>query len=95
LWHARGRSEEALGLVSSIYDQFGEGHGTAELQDARTLIETLRQATETKQLTAGERRSEPDAARPAAVLKFDGAVVGGAKWARGLSFSEAARQTSH
>jgi predicted ATPase/class 3 adenylate cyclase len=95
LWHARGRSAEALSLVSSSYNQFDEGHGTPELQDARALIETLRQAISTKQPQRGERRSEHDAAMPAAVLKFDGAVVGGAKWARELSFSGVARPTSH
>jgi predicted ATPase/class 3 adenylate cyclase len=95
LWRARGRSAEALALVSSVYHQFGEGHATAELQEAWALIETLQQAVGTSQPPASERRSEPDAAKPAAVLEFDGAVVGGARWARGLSFSEAARRTSH
>jgi predicted ATPase len=95
LWHARGRSAEALDLVSSTYDQFGEGHGTDELQDARALMETLRQAIDAKQPQRSERGSELDAAMPASVLKFNGAVVGGAKWARGLSFSAAAPRTSH
>src|SRR5262249_18320664 len=95
LWHARSRSAKALSLLNSTYDQFDEGHGTAELQDARALIETLRQAVVAKQPQQTERRSEPNAAVTAAILKFDGAVVKDAKWARGLSFSEVARQTSH
>jgi len=95
LWHAQGRSADALNLVSSSYDQFVEGHGTAELQDARTLMDTLRQAVGAMQPQRRERRSERDAAKPAAVVKFDDAVAGGAKWARGLSFSEAERRTSH
>src|SRR5262249_44234198 len=86
LWHAGGRSAEAHSLLSSSYDQFDEGHGTPELQEAQTLIETLRQAVNTKQPQRSERRSERDAALPAPVLKFDGAVVGGAKWGRGLLF---------
>ena len=95
LWHARGRSAEALSLLSSSYDQFDEGHGTPELQDARTLIETLREAISAKQTQRSERRFEREAPTPAPALKFDGIVVGGAKWARGLSFSGAARRTSH
>lgn len=95
LWHARGRSAEALSLLSSIYDQFGEGHGTAELQDARTLVDVLRQAIHARQPQRSERRSELDARTSAPVVNLDGAVAGGARWARRHSFSEAARQTSH
>jgi predicted ATPase/class 3 adenylate cyclase len=95
LWHARGRSAEALAVVSSSYDQFSEGHGTAELQDARALMETLRQAIRAKPPQRSERRSELRATMPTAVVKFDGAVAGGAKWARGLSSLEAALRTSH
>jgi hypothetical protein len=65
------------------------------LQDAHTLIETLRQAVNAKQPQRSERRSEREVAVPAPVLKFDGVVVGGAKWAKGLSFLGVARQTSH
>jgi predicted ATPase len=95
LWQARGRSAEALSLLTSIYDQFAEGHGTAELRDARALIEALQQAIDAKQPQRSEPLSEIDAAKPAPVLKFDGVVVGGAKWANGHSFSGAARRTSH
>ena len=91
---APGAGRGALDLKAT-YDQFGEGQGTDELQDARALMETLRQAIDAKQPQRSERESELDAAMPASVLKFNGAVAGGAKWARGLSFSAAAPRTSH
>jgi predicted ATPase/class 3 adenylate cyclase len=42
LWHGQGRSDEALTLLQSIYVQFTEGFGTADLIHARTLLEGLR-----------------------------------------------------
>jgi predicted ATPase len=36
-----GREHEALKLLQSIYDQFTEGFGTADLLDAKALIESL------------------------------------------------------
>jgi predicted ATPase len=96
LWHGRGRSAEALSLVSLSYGRFSEGFGTAELRDALTLMGVLRQAIQAKQPRRSEQRSELDADLSAtAVVKFDGAVAGGARWVKGLSFSEAARRTSH
>jgi predicted ATPase len=96
LWNGRGRSAEALSLLSSAYDQFSEGFATAELQDARTLIEVLRQAVRATQRQPSEQPSTVDADVPEpAVVDFDGSIAGGGRWARGLSFSEAARRTSH
>ena len=42
LWHGQGRGEEALTLLQSIYDQFTEGFGTADLIHAKALLESLR-----------------------------------------------------
>jgi predicted ATPase len=42
LWQEQGRSQEALKLLQSIYDQFTEGFDTADLIHAETLLETLR-----------------------------------------------------
>ena len=37
----QGRSEEARALVSPVYDWFSEGFDTADLKDARALLEEL------------------------------------------------------
>jgi predicted ATPase len=93
LWHGRGRSAEALGLVSSIYGTFSEGFETADLQDARTLMDVLRQAAPARQPRRHERHRVVDGDR-AAVVALGGATVGGATWASGHWSSEAARRTS-
>jgi hypothetical protein len=93
LWHGRGRSAEALGLVSSIYGTFSEGFETADLQDARTLMDVLRQAAPARQPRRNERHRVVDGGR-AAVVALGGATVGGATWASGHWSSEAARRTS-
>ena len=41
LWRRQGRSEEALQLLSEVYDWFTEGFETADLQEAKILLETL------------------------------------------------------
>jgi class 3 adenylate cyclase/predicted ATPase len=41
LWHQEGRSEAALQLVQSIYDQFEEGFASHDLIDAKSLIDRL------------------------------------------------------
>jgi class 3 adenylate cyclase/predicted ATPase len=41
LWQEQGRSQEALKLLQSTYDQFTEGFGTADLIHAQALLETL------------------------------------------------------
>jgi predicted ATPase len=42
LWQEQDRSQEALKLLQSTYDQFTEGFGTADLIRAQALLETLR-----------------------------------------------------
>jgi predicted ATPase len=41
LWQRRGRGAEGLNLLRSIYRQFTEGFETADLQDAKALMERL------------------------------------------------------
>jgi predicted ATPase len=49
LWQGQGRGREALKLLQSIYDQFTEGFGAADLRDAGALIRSLRQNIRRKQ----------------------------------------------
>jgi predicted ATPase len=42
LWQGQGRTKEALTLLQSIYGQFTEGFGTADLIHAAVLLESLR-----------------------------------------------------
>jgi class 3 adenylate cyclase/predicted ATPase len=42
LWQGQDRIEKALTLLQSIYDQFTEGFGTADLIHAAALLESLR-----------------------------------------------------
>jgi predicted ATPase len=46
LWHDRGRSKEALELLTPIYDRFTEGFETADLRAAKALIEQIRTCSE-------------------------------------------------
>jgi predicted ATPase len=41
LWQSQGKNGEARQLLSGIYSWFTEGFGTADLQDAKALLETL------------------------------------------------------
>jgi predicted ATPase len=41
LWQSQGKRQEAYDLLTPIYGWFTEGFDTADLQDARTLLETL------------------------------------------------------
>lgn len=41
LWQRQGRRNDALKLLQSIYGQFTEGFETADLQEARALMESL------------------------------------------------------
>ena len=41
LWQAQGREEEAKRLLSEIYGWFTEGFDTADLKDAKALLEKL------------------------------------------------------
>lgn len=42
LWHKQGRLEAALALLKPVYEQFGEGYGTRDLQAAAALLADLR-----------------------------------------------------
>jgi predicted ATPase len=41
LWRDQGRIEEARQLLRPAYDRFTEGFATADLRDARALLEEL------------------------------------------------------
>ena len=41
LWQQQGRQAEAYELLAPIYDWFTEGFDTADLQEARALLEAL------------------------------------------------------
>jgi class 3 adenylate cyclase/DNA-binding response OmpR family regulator/predicted ATPase len=43
LWQDQGQGRKALKLLQSVYDQFTEGFDTADLQDAKALIRSLKQ----------------------------------------------------
>src|SRR5262249_5362535 len=42
LWHEQGRSEEARRLLSDAYKGFTEGFATADLRDAKSLLDDLK-----------------------------------------------------
>ncbi len=41
LWHKQGKAAEARALLAPVYDWFTEGFDTADLKDARTLLDEL------------------------------------------------------
>ena len=41
LWKSQGKKEEARDLLAEIYDWFTEGFDTADLREARALLEEL------------------------------------------------------
>ena len=41
LWQKQGKKEEARDLLSEIYDWFTEGFDTADLKEAKALLEEL------------------------------------------------------
>ena len=41
LWQGQGKTAEARQLPAPVYDWFTEGFDTADLQDARALLEML------------------------------------------------------
>src|SRR5262249_60030972 len=41
LWHQQGKRQEAHDLLSEVYAWFTEGFDTADLQDAKALLDTL------------------------------------------------------
>jgi predicted ATPase len=42
LWQAQGKRQEAYDLLAPVYEWFTEGFDTADVQDAKALLETLR-----------------------------------------------------
>ena len=42
LWQAQGKSKEARELLGGVYDWFTEGFDTADLKDAKALLEELK-----------------------------------------------------
>jgi predicted ATPase len=44
LWQQHGKREEARALLAPLYGWFTEGFDTADLQEAKTLLEELRGA---------------------------------------------------
>jgi predicted ATPase len=61
LWQGQGRGDEALTLLQSIYDQFTEGFGTADLIHARALLEGLR-ANSVDKVAKDQRRADASTA---------------------------------
>jgi predicted ATPase len=41
LWHQKGKTVEARELLTSVYDWFTEGFDTADLKDAKALLDEL------------------------------------------------------
>jgi predicted ATPase len=41
LWQQQGKRQEAYDLLAEVYAWFAEGFDTADLQDAKTLLEEL------------------------------------------------------
>jgi predicted ATPase len=41
LWHQQGRHDEARDLLAPVYGWFTEGFGTADLKEAKTLLDEL------------------------------------------------------
>jgi len=41
LWQHQGKRAEAYALLAPVYHWFTEGFGTADLQEAKTLLEEL------------------------------------------------------
>jgi hypothetical protein len=41
LWQEQGKQEKACQLLTEVYDWFTEGFDTADLREAKTLLEEL------------------------------------------------------
>ena len=41
LWQQQGKQAEARDLITPVYDWFTEGFDTADLQEAKALLEAL------------------------------------------------------
>ena len=42
LWQSQGKCQDAYDLLAPVYEWFTEGFDTADLQDAKTLLDELR-----------------------------------------------------
>jgi hypothetical protein len=43
LWQRQGKRDAALQMLAEVYNWFTEGFDTADLQEARVLLEALRE----------------------------------------------------
>jgi len=59
LWKTKGRTQKGLTLLKSIYGQFIEGLDTADLQEAKTLLDSLKQSTGRSRSALAEGHSRP------------------------------------
>jgi TolB-like protein len=60
LWQSQGKTEEAQKMLAEIYGWFTEGFDTKDLQEAKTLLETLQdREVEGQGEKNGPRRGEP------------------------------------
>jgi predicted ATPase len=61
LWQSQGRGKKALKLLQSAYEQFTEGFDTADLRNAKRLMEDLRRSDGRKQGECGGKKSNKTA----------------------------------
>jgi predicted ATPase len=45
LWHQQGKRQEAYDLLAPVYNWFTEGFDTADLQDAKALLDALEESS--------------------------------------------------
>jgi predicted ATPase len=59
-WAGQGRTDAAHALLADIYSWFTEGHDTADLQEAKSMLEALdRRAAGQLPHDSGERAATP------------------------------------
>jgi len=56
LWATRGKASEAHALLSAIYAEFTEGFDTADLSDAKSLLEQLERRARTSRADEAGRK---------------------------------------
>ena len=52
LWQAQGKRQEAQDLLAPVHDWFTEGFDTADLKDAKALLEELKQRVDASPTTS-------------------------------------------
>ncbi len=57
LWQQQGKREEAYDLLAPVYSWFTEGFDTADLQEAKALLETAPKTVSQPRPTVEERSS--------------------------------------